>query len=690
MEKPEQIHSRRRKNRSQQQPRGRGVLRNTESLLARQLLRALGFIFIMASLWVAFRSAGDLMHVFKNLGFTGKKGEPSGLALAVPSTVAAATAAKWWVLLLWGVLTGLVLTLFIYLSVRFRRREIPRLLVPVFYAFIILTATRFKWPVHLFFPLALFFSALLYWAYRKLNTPLANWLNVIFGWSFFALWWGLKWISGPDKNLLVSFYIYSTLLFVAFYIMGLARGFHGFRKSSVYIEILVIAANISLYFLILAATLYTFGGKDWIWVFSLTMGIQIFAVQAWVEKKGMERIGYILPGMVFISLVLPLLAHCNFMVLFFGAGSVLLMLYSRASQEKWGLVLSLAAMALMLGAYFFDWIFSYLPFVLLRDVLKEPELLKKGLIASVFILPVIWVNEKMVRESDLGLSKKWFSRHRYARIYNGFFWSVAYFAGFLAIHFFLMNGLKNGEARWLSWSIFTFFYFLVLVPVLAKQKSSLLRTALWVSLLVALAWPLFVHFHFLELRNEALLRNGFSPLPFYAHYLGLFLLILLLFVTGYQFFRTHRQNLALVHGVQAYLMLMGLFLLLSEFDHLVVLLNYRPGLRIEDIVRVNHKIPFTFLVFGFAIPILVYGFFRSNRFLRIFALLLVVVAMGKLAYIDFEVLSETGKVVLLFVLGGVLLVFSFIYPRIKRYFDRTGPEGHSHSHSHHHHPRQQP
>jgi len=683
MEKPENVHTHRRKKQSSHPSHTHGIFRKSESILSRQLLKALGFIFILASLWVASKSAGDLMNLLNSLGFTGKIVQPSGQTPGVASPIATVPAAGFWVLILWGIVTSLILSLSIYLSIRFRRREIPRLLVPVFYAFLVLTATRFKWPVHMLFPLIFLFSVLMFWAGRQLHATLASRLNVLFGWSFIAVWWGLKLMVGADENLILPFVIYSTLLYILFYSMGLARGFQGTHKSAGYFEILVIAANISVYFLIVAGMLYKFGGKDWIWLFSLMMGIQIFFVQAWIENKETERIGYLLPGMVFISLALPLVAQCNYLILFFGIGSVLLMAYSRFSQDKWGLVISLVAMALMLGAYFFDWIFSYLPAIFLHDFLQAPELLKKGLIASIFILPVIWVNQKMVRESDLGLSKKWFSRHRYARLYKGFFLVVVYLSGFWIVNYLLMLWLKNGEARLLSWSIYTFLYFLILIPVLAKQQSSFLRNALWISLLVALAWPLLVHFQCLELRNESLLGNDFSPLPFFAHYIGLFLLVSLLLITGYHFYQMHKENQPLIRGIQVYLMMMGLFLLLSEFDHLVVLLNYQQGLRIEDITRTNHRFPFTILVSGFAILVMVYGFLKSNRFLRVFALALIVVVLGKMVYTDFQVLSGTGKVVLLFVFGGLLLIFSFFYPRIKRYFDHSG------HHHQHHHPNQQ-
>ncbi|MCK9421624.1 MAG: hypothetical protein M0Q38_03405 [Bacteroidales bacterium] len=687
MVQSDKIQQQHHKRRRSSKPGKSGLSRNAESIISKHLIKVLGIVFILASVWFASKSAGDLLNFVNGIGYKNRVIQPSGQTVAPTPPQTMVRKISTGKLILLGSATALAIVLILYASSRFHRREIPRVMLPVFYAFLVLSAIRFGWPTHMTFPLILFASGLLFWNGRQLNANLVCRINVLFAWGFMMIWWGLKLILGGSSALLVPYFIYSTLFYFMFYMMGLAGGFHGHHKTAKFFEFLVIMVNIFAYFLCTAGVLYKFGWKEYIWLLSLIMSIQIFTVVMLMEKRNYDRTPYLIPGIIILSLVFPILVHLNFLILFLGIFSVLLMTYSRFSENKWALIASLVSMTLMLGIYCYDWIFSYFPLNFLQDIILTPASLDKGLIASIFILPVIWINQKLIKDVEVDFSKKWFSRHRYVRLFKGLFLGVLYLACYWIFNYFLMFWLKNGEARLLSWFIFSCLYFLILMPMLARQKSSYLRNMLWISLLVSVAYPLLLHFKHVLLRNESLIQSGYSSFPFYFHYVGLFLLLFLLSMTGYYFRRTYKENPALIRGVWFYFILMGIFLLLSEFDHLVVLTNYKLGVRIEDLILTDRNLPYTIILFVYATLILILGLLMPDRFLRITAMILIAAAMVKMAYKDRQNLSVTGTIILFFVFGSVLLIFSFFYPKIRQYFSHSGHGAHSH---HHHHSRKQP
>ncbi|MEI7980172.1 MAG: hypothetical protein WCI71_00875 [Bacteroidota bacterium] len=683
MTQTSKVQHQRRKSRRSGKSGKSGLFRNAESVISRHLLKILGILFILASLWFASRSAGDLINFLNGIGLKGK-------VLPVPGQTVSPTAAQMVVrsastgfLIMAGSITALAIVLIMYASTRFRRREIPRVMLPVFYAFMVLLAIRYGWPAHLVFPLILLFSGLLYRNGIRLNATLACRVNVLFAWGFMLVWWGIKLLLRGDPAMLLPLYVYATLFYFMFYAMGLTRGFHGHHKTAKYFEMLVIVVNIFAYLLCIGGSLYKFGWHESIWILVLIMSIQIFSVVALTDKLNYDRTPYVIPGIIIFSLIAPLLIHLNFLILFSGIFSVLLMTYLRFSGNQWDLLASLALMTLMLGIYFYDWIFHYLPLSLIQDVPLSPEWMNKGLIASVFILPVILINRKLIRETEVNFSKKWFSRHRYVWLFKGLTLGVGYLAGYWTLNYFLMLWLDNGNARFLSWFVFSCLYFLILMPVLAGQKSSYLRNTLWITLVVSLTYPLLLHFRHVLLRNESMIQPDYSIFPFYFHYAGLFLLLCLLSMTGYYFRREYKENPALIRGVWLYFILMGLFLLLSEFDHLVVLKSYKPGVRIEQLILSDRKLPYTIISFLYTILILIFGFFWSDRFLRIVAMVLIAVLMVKMAYMDIRGMSVTTTVILFFVFGSALLFFSFFYSKIRQYLSRSGNDTHTHHHHHH-------
>ncbi|MFA5727629.1 MAG: DUF2339 domain-containing protein, partial [Saccharofermentanaceae bacterium] len=416
------------------------------------------------------------------------------------------------------------------------------------------------------------------------------------------------------------------------------------------------------------------------WPISLVIGLQILLVPAWIQRQDDDRTPDIIAGIIILSLVIPLLVPSAFLLLFFGCLSVLLITWSKNSGNKWGLFASLLSMVLMLFFYLFDWAFSYFPICFFGDITSAPALLIKGLISNVFVLLVIWFNRHILKKTEVGFSKKWFNRYRNVKFLKGLLLAVIYLAGYWILNYFLMVWIDNEGFRFQSWFICSCLYFLVLIPVLASQKSSYLLKTLWLALLVTLAWPAVVHFSTVILRNEFLRYAGIPSFPFYFHYVGLILLFFLLIITGYYFRKAYSNKPALLNGVWLYMILITIFLLLSEFDHLIIITHYYHGAHIEEMSLTNIRLPYSILLLVCASALLILGFLFSDRFFRIAGMIIIAVVMVKIAYLDIRGFSPTGKIILLFIVGSLLLIFSYLYPKIRDLSRRAGRDGTKHHH----------
>lgn len=672
-------HSRRRKKRPEDanQPE---LIKKVESLVITRLLRIFGVLFILASLFYAVSSADKLIGIAKNLKSSEKVlgTAPSG-QVAEPATVVASTALSG-TLLIWAGIAALAVAALLLFSVKYRSREIPRILVIVFYAALLFMAKQFGWQIHILFPLVIFFSGFLYYNGTRLHSTLVIKVNVILAWLVFGIWFVLKIILGGDRTLLFPFFLYSGLLFILFLATGIFNGFKGHSRSSKYTEVAAAAINIILYVLYCSIVLLKFGFGDHLWLYYLMLGVVIIGALYFTGGLGLDynRGPYLFSFMFLFSMVLPMLVPANLFLFFFAVLSVFLLAYAQFSKNQAAILLSLFSMTIMLMIYLYNWIFQYGPVALLGNITMNTQLYNKGLMASFVIVTVLLTNIYLLKGVEITLSKKWFTRKTYLRLLKGLLLFVLYLGSFWVLNYPLTNWLANDSARFLIWFTCSCMFFIIAIPVLGYQKSSFLKPMVWFSLIVTIAYPLLVHLFVLELRNEFLKHEFFTSTGFYFHYAAIILLVINLAVTGRFIPVLFKENTLLLQFIWVYFILTGLFLLLSEFDHLMIVNSLKRGVRIEDIAAADKKLPYTIILMVYSFVILIAGLVWRSRFFRAVSLVMLTAALVKILYTDLSSLEGTGRILLLIILGTVLLVISFFYTRIRRLF--TGSHSHRRSH----------
>ncbi|HNX85816.1 MAG TPA: DUF2339 domain-containing protein [Bacteroidales bacterium] len=668
---PETHRKRSRSSRGNASSGRRGLSRRSESFVSKNLIMLLGFVFILASLWFAIGSAGDLLQFFHSGGKPEVVQPGKSISSPAPATALVSPASEWlWV---WGIGVALMTTFLMYLAVRWHRREIPQALVPVFYAFLGLMAVKSAWPAYLLFPLIWVFTLLLYLTGKKLAFTTANRINLLLAWLFISSWWGIHLIAEEGTGLFLQYFLFIVPLYFFFYALGIKGAVQGHRTFSRYISNLGILINIFGFFLLTALILNRLEAKEWIWLLALVAGGQVLLIPIWLKTTVPDHDLWILSGTVLLSLVLPLLYTPLFGVLLTGSMAVLFMLWSHFSENRYGLIISLLSLALMAGIYMAQWVFSYLPALFLKDAPLSGTLFIRGLLSSLFVILVIYTVQFLLVNTRVRLSKQWFRRSRYIRIMKGMLLAVAYLAGFWFVNYILMKWWQIPEGKWLSWFLCSSLFFLVIIPVLAIGRSSHLKKILWLALILTLLWPLTVHFATVDFRNDYLLHGKPSAFLFYFHYAGLLLLILLLVLLHRMFAKTFRDAPIVINGIRIFMIIMGIFLLLSEYDHLDLIVRYEHGLQIEEMIMENRALPYSVILLLFSSGLMILGFFRRDgRFFRMAGVGLLTITLVKIGYLDMKTFPAASRVAFLLGSGVFLLLFSYLYPRL------------SHRHRHHH------
>ena len=698
--KPRASHHRHKKQHSSHHSGKSNPYSRIESIITKHLLKIIGFVFILAVAGYSVSSLGKLRGIAKQLashekimqqpGQAPSAAMPAGLSPApAPDSGFNAEDVKTMIIL------GCVITLFfaalLLLSIRIHRKEIPRIALFVFYTLAFILARKYGWQIHILFPMIFIFSALVFYSGLSLHSMLPGKWNYLVCLVFFMMWWALKMILGGDSGLLPGFFTYGFLFYLLFLYMGVYGGYKGHHKFSDFTEIGLIILNISAFYMMGMISLVKFNHTEFAWVFSLLIASVNFGILFLAANAGkrMAPGPYVFPSMVILSLIFPFIFHSNAMMLFLAVLSVLLLFYSKYSGDRLAVIVSLLSIVLMLLAYFKDWVFQYLPTAFLGNVLDNRSMMMKGLVAGLVIFPVMVINSRLVRKLHVDFSKEWFSRRSYQRFFKGINLVVLYLSGFWVINYIVLVWSKNPDLNFMSWFGYNCLFFIIAIPMLTAQKSKFLAPAIGFALFFSLAYPSLIHFSTLELRNEALLHEHVSKLSFLFHYPVVVLFIAEIIILLVFLRKTFTKTTMLVSFYTVYLLLMGLFIILSEYDHFTIWTGLKRRITIEEIGLANRVIPYTFILLAYSVLILGIGMLNRNRLLRTAGLAILLGTLVKMLYIDVRVLSGNSRSAVLFTVGMIVLTLSFMYPKMKRYFRHREHEAKGISRRHRHHSKRE-
>jgi len=422
-------------------------------------------------------------------------------------------------------------------------------------------------------------------------------------------------------------------------------------------------------------------GYNYIYVpFTAAMALFNIVVLFLVSKRQIEftRIAYLFFTALLLSAIPPLVFSLNYGVLFLTTLAIMLMIISKNTGNQSSIVYTLIVLTIAIFYHLANWILGTIPAIFSTPAPLDIYVFYKATLASAFMLAsLIFVNNTL-KNVHISLSKKWFNRSNTRKVIKGVTLLMIYLSFFLVYDFLLSYFLPNDESRMMIWFSANCLFFLITIPVLAGQNSSFLPNILTLGIISLLIYPTIIHLNVLSIRNNSF-ETGSSWLPdFLFHYFIIVLVIALLFVFYHHVKRISGSRKVYIKTYWVYFIIMAFFLILSEFDHIMVIIGDRNKIGIDETISFTHRIPYSIFFIAASIIILILGFIKKFRFLRIFSLVILSMTIVKIMLFDIVSLTNKEKTILLLILGVIFLIISYFYNVIKNnLLDKT----HSHSHS---------
>jgi hypothetical protein len=500
-----------------------------------------------------------------------------------------------------------------------------------------------------------------------------------FAYLFLVFWMLIRFYLTSDTILFYFISVLSTLFFILFFISGFVDSFSQEVRWKFRTEYWFILLNSLFYYLIIKALLYKSSHSSYesVFVFFLS-SFHLFTIY-FTDKKNLiyNKIPYLLATLIITCLFLPLIFRENSVIIFISPLTIFLVLFSKYSRNQTSVIFALLGMMVMTLIYMYQWGYEFAPDIAVRDGVRNFHLFLKGLISSIFVLAALSINNNYLKKLAIAFSQKWMKKIHYLKYLKATLLIVTYLSGYWIFNYLVQMILKDERTNILIWFTYNCLYFIIYIPRLARQRSSFFRLILISAMISTLSWFTFVHIHILGLRRSFIELNELPAILFYCHYIALGILIWLLFTLLHYFKRAFPGKKTLIKGFWVYLYVMCTFILLSEFDHLAVLIMNGSDFKIETILENTKKLPYSLLLILSSSILITIGFLVQSRFLRIFSLFILGAVLVKILVYDVVFMNPHSKILLFFVLGIVLLGLSVSYPKIRRaFFQKDTPQSH--------------
>lgn len=475
--------------------------------------------------------------------------------------------------------------------------------------------------------------------------------------------WLVQSVIGVEDAPLVHALIFGTIFYLEFFYMNIVNNV---RKGSRFTprEIFMLISNTALYYSAGMYILDTMAGGQYQGIFTAAMALlHFFIALPLYRRKSTDRVLlFLLTGLVlsFLSLVAPVQLEKYSITLFWACEAVLLYWLFKRSGIKLLRIGSLLVTGLMIISMVMDWSQIY------GSTASLEVIANRGFITSVVAL------------ISLGFTVMFLSREKDEFLFDGvptaiickgaiFLTAVmAYFTGLFELSFQL-DALVSFDA---SRVLVLVGYHLAILWGLAAYSRRKGFDQVYMIISAFAGIFLFVYAIMnstlvVEVRNAFLLEQGAGLADFIFHYLVVALLGGLLFQCRHyykQLMEVQSVNRVWMYGIGV---LALVFMSSAELSHVVVSLAYDGTQSIQEISKHNQQIGYPILWGICSFGLIVLGMRRRSKELRILALVLFTVTLGKLFIFDMRGISEGGRIAAFISLGVLLLVISFLYQKLK-------------------------
>ena len=488
--------------------------------------------------------------------------------------------------------------------------------------------------------------------------------------SFFAiLMLGLFWWHNIalSSNINVSAYLFVSTLFYLTILMC-SFGIELSQRNVMYeLAALILAlVNVIFYWISILFVLHKAGYPDSEALFTMILAtFNVLLIYSSPKRNSnFTRSFYIIVTLFLFSMVVPLWAHHNHAIFFPAIFSILLIFYSQFANSRPALVTSMVFLGIACFVFVLKWVFIYFFQYWHGTMPMYSDVFTNGLQAGFAVVAAVTCRY-MLKRPDMPLPE-WFALRRTRRFLKVFIILGLYLTGFWCWHFILSQVWPLYDVWAPIWFSYTCLYMIVLLVLIARQRSSMLRPLLWLAIMPLPAYPLVVNPVVRDILEIAFLHVAHYRSCFQYHYLLLPIMLTLVWLLYYYFKKSRKHKRYIVHIVQAVIIGFCLWVFLVEYDLFTAFFGFRGKGQMSDMITVNHHLPWSIILLVASFLMAGYSLIRHHRFIRQLSFLLFLAATAKILVIDFQYLEDETKTGLLFGLGGILVVFSLFYQRFRR------------------------
>jgi len=389
---------------------------------------------------------------------------------------------------------------------KLRQGSLQLLVIILFYISLLFLVINYLWHYYPDFLFLLLFTGLVLLLCFKTSKLAPFYLHSFLSILLVAIFWMRRFLMRDSVDLVSTYIIISSLFYITFFISGLIINLS--QRNVIYelVATLLMLVNTLFYWGSVLYVLQKYGYEDLQGLFTMILALFTGTLLYFSPKlnPNLFRNPYAFLTIFLFSMIFPLWAHQNHVVLFTSVFSVLLVFYSKYAKNRSALLVSIGLVTIMSGMFIYKWIILYFPGIYAGVFPLDRTLFYNGFQCGVFTVFALFFNSMMIKKLETPISGKWFSRRRHRMILNILFIVFLYISGFWCWHFLFSMLFPVQEAILLGWFSFTCLFLIILIPILEKQKSSLLSPVFGMAALMLPAYPLLVNSSIVAIRNMGL------------------------------------------------------------------------------------------------------------------------------------------------------------------------------------------
>lgn len=487
-------------------------------------------------------------------------------------------------------------------------------------------------------------------------------------WIIFTLWIIIKLMMTGESFLLYSFFIITTLIYLCFFLSNLNDNFKMSRPGKKITEFILIFVNSGFYFLSMFIVLWYCGYNFLYLPFAALLAAFNVLVLYLTSLRSLQnnRIPHILFTIFVCSVIPPAIFMFNYLLLFLATLSLLLLFFSKYTENQPFILVSYITLAAALLAYFTRWIFELAPAMFVNPLPVDVKTFFHGLVGSLFILGTVIGFQTLSKRLKIVLPKTTFSLSLYRKTLKGVFLFLLYLTGWFVYFFILSNLIPDREIRLQTSFSFNCIYFIIALLYLSGKKSAYLPGALITASVLNILFLTGIFMVDAMTRNPHLILTSYFMEGAVFHYLMVLLFMLCSFVILNSVNNAYRQKKNVLTASILYFAATILFIVITEVDHVMVIRGLEFKIAATDTLHRMHRVPYSMIFLVSSLILLVTGFIQKSRFLRIFSFMLLFAGLLKILFYDLSEMESTAKSIWLLVLGISFIAIAVGYLRVRR------------------------